>query len=503
MYDQDKSKEQLITELSELRKQLIALKAVQTPCLPAIKDSSGQEVEFKKLVENSPDGILRINQAMEILFANSLAIEKTGIPATTYIGKTPAQLNLQGYSFVVWKKHIEKVFATKQPSMFAAAFTNYKNQHFHYHARLVPEFDKDGSVQSVLCTLRNLNQLKKALSALGASEQRNKILLAAIPDLLIYLSNEGVYLDFHVPAPSCLYADLENCIGKSISEVMPSEPAAKLMTAIQHAVIGKQIQTVQYQQTINNILHFFEARIIRYNADSVLCIVRNISELTRLQQEFSRFEQLHLVGEIAASIGHEVRNPLTTVRGYLQWFALKPEFTSYKDTFSAMIEELDRANEIISEFLSLAKNKAVKLEQQNLNNIINAIAPLIQSTATISNKDLILDLQLIPDLLLDVQEIRQLILNIVNNGLEAMLPDKVITIKTFMENNKVMMTIQDMGTGIPPEHMDKLGTPFFTTKEQGTGLGLAVCYSIAARHNAAIDVATSPQGTTFIISFAL
>jgi len=193
---------------------------------------------------------------------------------------------------------------------------------------------------------------------------------------------------------------------------------------------------------------------------------------------------------------------MTTVRGYLQLFSYKPEFASYKETFNLMIEELDRANAIISEFLSLAKNKAIKFEQQNLNTIINAIAPLIQSNATISNKYLSLNLELIPDLLLDAQEIRQLILNLVHNGLEAMLPGQVITIKTFINNNNyVVMAIQDTGAGISPELMDKLGTPFFTTKELGTGLGLAICYSIAVRHKATIEVVTSAQGTTFLTIF--
>jgi len=192
---------------------------------------------------------------------------------------------------------------------------------------------------------------------------------------------------------------------------------------------------------------------------------------------------------------------MTTVRGYLQLFSQKPDFTSYKSTFNIMIEELDRANAIITEFLSLAKNKVVKLEDQNLNTIIKAIAPLIQSNATISNKYLKLDLDLIPDLLLDAQEIRQLILNLANNGLESMLPGQVITIKTFVKNDKVMMAIQDRGTGIPLELIDKLGSPFFTTKEHGTGLGLAICYSIVARHKATIEVVSSPQGTTFLIIF--
>ncbi|MBP2628716.1 MAG: sensor signal transduction histidine kinase [Firmicutes bacterium] len=501
MNDQHKSKKQLIYELSELRQQLKELETAQISFSPNSSDALHLENESKMFVENSADAIIRLNQSMGILFANSIAIEILGIPVGNYVGKTPAELNLTGYSFILWKIHIEKIFITKQSSMFEAGFTNYKGHHYHYRACLVPEFTTDGSIQSVLCTFRNISHLKKVLSALRASEKRNKQLLAALPDLLMHLSNDGICLDFHAAHPTLVYTPLDERLGKHISQVLPAEPADKIMAGIQLTAESGKIQVIEYQLTINNILYFFEGRIINFNTDSVLMIVRNISELIRLKQELSRLDHLYLVGEMAASIGHEVRNPMTTVRGYLQLFSSKSDFTNYKETFNIMIEELDRANTIISEFLSLAKNKAVKLEQQNLNTIIHAIAPLIQSTATISNKSLKLDLEIIPDLLLDAQEIRQLILNLVNNGLESMSPDTVITIKTFIKNNKIVLAIQDMGSGIPPELMDKLGTPFFTTKEQGTGLGLAICYSIVARHKATIEIATNPQGTTFFITF--
>ncbi|WP_378956597.1 ATP-binding protein [Pelosinus sp. sgz500959] len=501
MNDHHKSKRQLIEELSELRQQLKELTTPQIGHTQHNESIPPEEADFKTLVENSPDLIIRFNQSMEFLFANALAIEILGIPAEDYIGKTPTELKIKTNQLKLWKVHIENIFIKKQPSMFEGEFINYAGQHFYYHARLVPELATDGSIESAMCTIRNISGLKKALVDLRASEKRNNQLLAALPDLLIFLSNEAVYLDYHATDPKLLYTSLEARLGKHISEIMPPEQAQKFIIAIERVVKTGLMEIVEYQLMVNNVMCFFEARIINFDVDRVLVIVRDTSELTRLQQELSRLDKLHLVGEMAASIGHEVRNPMTTVRGFLQLFSRKPEFTGYKGRFNLMIEELDRANAIISEFLSLAKNKALKLEHQNLNSIINTISPLIQSNATMSNKFLKLELEPIPNLLLDAQEIRQLILNIVQNGLEAMLPDTTITIKTFMDNSQVVMAIQDMGSGIPPEFMEKIGLPFFTTKEYGTGLGLAVCYSIVARHKASIEVLSNPKGTTFYIKF--
>jgi signal transduction histidine kinase len=104
---------------------------------------------------------------------------------------------------------------------------------------------------------------------------------------------------------------------------------------------------------------------------------------------------------------------------------------------------------------------------------------------------------------IDANEIRQLLLNLTLNGLEAMQAGGNLFIRTFLEDNKVVLAVEDQGSGIDPSVYDKLGTPFVTTKETGTGLGLAICYSIAARHNATMGVDTGPKGTTFKVAFKI
>ncbi len=230
-------------------------------------------------------------------------------------------------------------------------------------------------------------------------------------------------------------------------------------------------------------------------------VLLDITERKQFENEIARLDRLNLIGEMAAGIGHEIRNPMTTVRGFLQWLSNKKECAKYKEYYDLMIDELNRANSIISEYLSLAKNRTINLKEQNLNAILETMFPLIQADAMVSDKYVVLDLAGIPDLLLDEKEIRQLILNLIRNGLEAMPAGGAITIRTYQEGNKAILSIQDEGPGINPDVIEKLGTPFFSTKEQGAGLGLAVCYSIATRHEAAIDVKTGPNGTTFFVQF--
>lgn len=221
----------------------------------------------------------------------------------------------------------------------------------------------------------------------------------------------------------------------------------------------------------------------------------------KFRSEIAHLERLNLVGEMAAGIGHEVRNPMTTIRGFLQILMNKQDCIKYWEYYRLMIEELDRANAIITEFLSLAKDRLVCRHSKNINVIIQSLLPLIEADAIVANKYIKVELSEIPDFLLDDKEIRQLILNLVRNSLDAMSSGGYLTIRTYIESDEIILAIKDQGTGIAPEVLKKIGTPFFTTKEQGTGLGLAICYSIAARHNAVINVETSEKGTTFFIKF--
>jgi len=232
-------------------------------------------------------------------------------------------------------------------------------------------------------------------------------------------------------------------------------------------------------------------------------VITDISERKRYENDLARLDRLNLIGEMAAGIGHEVRNPMTTVRGFLQLYRKKDSFMQYTEIFDLMIDELDRANSIITEFLSLAKNKVVNLTFQNLNTILTNLSPLIQADAMQFDKYINLQLEEIPELPLDEKEIRQLILNLVRNGLEAMSSGGNLAIRTYIEGQEMVLSVQDQGKGIEPDILEKIGTPFFTTKDSGTGLGLAVCYGIAARHNAVINIKTSPKGTTFLVMFKI
>jgi len=245
---------------------------------------------------------------------------------------------------------------------------------------------------------------------------------------------------------------------------------------------------------------YFEYSTYPYD-QGLTVFVRDRTEDKKRDQEYSRLERLNLIGQMAAGISHEIRNPLTTVRGFLQLLENRSESPKNKEYMELMITEIDRANEIITDFLSLSKVRSDSIKNENINDIIMKIHPMLEADAMNSDKNVILNLSDVPKLGLNESEIRQLILNLVRNGLEETPDGGHVSISTYMQEGNVVIAIEDQGKGISPEVQEKLGTPFVTTKENGTGLGLAISIGIVRRHNARFEFQTGKDGTTFFIVF--
>lgn len=230
-------------------------------------------------------------------------------------------------------------------------------------------------------------------------------------------------------------------------------------------------------------------------------IIRDITVRKNMEEMASILDKMTMVGNMAAAVAHEIRNPMTIVKGYLQLMQRKNLYHDDKDRLLLMIEEIDRADSIIQEYLSLSRQKVLELELLSLNLVIRAIYPLIEASASEAKISLLLELNEIPNILLDKNDIRQLLLNLVRNGIEAMPNGGILTIKTSYEEGQAVLAIIDQGMGIPENILQKLGNPFVTSKATGTGLGIPICYQIARRQNARIRIATSGKGTTFFVYF--
>lgn len=339
-----------------------------------------------------------------------------------------------------------------------------------------------------------------------------RVTLASIGDAVITTDNNSIVTFMNPVAEEITGYTKEEAIGKPISQVFrifnelnlgPAEiPVDRVIK--EGFIIGLANHTGLVTKKGETRSIADSAAPIRSDENEIIGVVmvfRDITETKHLEEQMVRLDKLNVVGQMAAGIGHEIRNPMTTVRGFLQLLNINSDFKEYRDYFETMISELDRANSIITGFLSMAKDKVIEVAEEDLNRIIGSIAPLIQAEAIMNNKYVKLELGDIHNLLLSENDIRQLILNLVRNGLDASSEGDGITIRTAVVDGQVVLSVQDNGAGIDRVILEKLGTPFLTSKENGTGLGLFICYQIAARHDATIEVETDNSGTTFSLCF--
>lgn len=369
---------------------------------------------------------------------------------------------------------------------------------YHDHLEDMVE-DRTNLLKTALAKIKlEVAERKQAVESLKIERQRLYSLLDGVP-AIIYLRDP----DYNISFSNKYFWSFFGKPGKKrCYEVIHNRQEPCVECPLDHVLKTKIPRTSEKTYPNGRIFEVYSYPFQDINGSPlVLELLIDISSRKKFEKEMARLSKLNLIGEMAAGIAHEVRNPMTTVRGFLQLLLQKESYHQDKENFNIMIDELDRANTIITEFLSLTKDKAANPKIQGLNNILNSLFPLIQADAMVADKYVNLELNEIPDLLLDEKEIHQLVLNLTRNGLEAMPSGGVMTIKTYLDANEVVLSVQDRGTGIPADAIDKIGTPFFTTKDNGTGLGLATCYSIVLRHNASINFDTGPDGTSFYVRF--
>ena len=239
-----------------------------------------------------------------------------------------------------------------------------------------------------------------------------------------------------------------------------------------------------------------------------LALLRDVSEVRRLEAEVRRREKLAAVGNLAAGVAHELRNPLSSIKGYAAYFGeIFPEGSEERAAAQVMMHEADRLNRTITELIGLAKPTDIHPIRVSLADIVGDVLRLIRQDADKHGVDVVFQPGEVPMLDLDPDRIRQVVLNICINALDAMPDGGTLTLALLEDAtlpDKVVLDIKDTGTGIAPEVLAHVFDPYFTTKGHGTGLGLATVHKIMEAHGGSVRVTSTPgQGSCFRLVFSL
>lgn len=238
-----------------------------------------------------------------------------------------------------------------------------------------------------------------------------------------------------------------------------------------------------------------------------LYLIKGMLENKELRKEIRRSEKWHVLSELTSSIAHEIRNPLTVVHGFIQLFLKnKIQESSREDYLRMMLEELNRAQSIITDYLSFSKPDMEGRERVEVKPLIHQISTIMSPLAQMNHVEIQTSVTLSDSAYLTANpsQIKQCLINIMKNGIESMDNGGILQVNVYEENDYIFIDITDTGIGMTPEEVERIGMPFYSMKEKGTGLGTMVCYNIVRALNGKIKVKSEKnKGTCFSIILPL
>ncbi|UFJ41147.1 PAS domain S-box protein [Brevibacillus humidisoli] len=372
-----------------------------------------------------------------------------------------------------------------------------------------PLRDKAGTIVGICTISKDTTAETKTIEELRENVAQYRLLIEATNDII------GIYdlqLKQKFISPSIqLHSGLsqEEYMSADVTSRIHPDDLARVTSTYQTLAVEKKTVQVEYRaQHKNGSWVYLEARAVpilneRQEVENILVVERNVTERKQNEEFLRKTEKLSVIGQLAAGIAHEIRNPLTSLKGFVQY--LQPLLPEHKTFTDIMLSELERINLIVSEMLILAKPQSLQMKQRDVRDILSNVVTLLRSEANLQSIDIITQFDTTP-LLVDCEEnqLKQVFINILKNAMEAVIHGGKIVIQASKRDDQILIRFADNGCGIPSELIPKLGEPFYTTKDTGTGLGLMISNKIMKDHGGQIQITSQRnKGTTVDIALPI
>ncbi|NUI86973.1 PAS domain-containing protein [Bacillus amyloliquefaciens] len=467
------------------------------------EDAAGNG-EFERLVEMLPNPLyVSINGT--IAYANNAMLAMLGAESKDeVIGRRSYEFIEEEYHDIV-KNRIVRMQKGMEVGMIEQTWRRLDGTPVHLEVKAAPTTYKNQRAELLL--LIDISSRKKFQTILQKSRERYQLLIQNSIDTIAVIHNDK-WVFMNESGISLFEAETyEDLIGKNVyDQLHPCD----------HDGVKQRIQNIINRKTESEIIKqswfTFKNRLIYtemvctpttfFGETAVQVILRDISERKQTEELMLKSEKLSIAGQLAAGIAHEIRNPLTAIKGFLQ--LMKPTMGENEHYFEIVFSELSRIELILSELLMLAKpqQNAVK-ERVNLKKIISEVTALLETQANL--KGIFIKTDYEHDSMYingDQNQLKQVFINLIKNAVESMPDGGTVHILMTEDEYSVNVTVKDEGDGIPENVLKRIGEPFLTTKEKGTGLGLMVTFNLIKNHQGAIQVDSKPdRGTAFHITF--
>ncbi|MCM3247316.1 PAS domain-containing protein [Bacillus amyloliquefaciens] len=460
--------------------------------------------EFERLVEMLPNPLyVSINGT--IAYANNAMLAMLGADSKdAVIGRQSYEFIEEEYHDIV-KNRIVRMQKGMEVGMIEQTWRRLDGTPVHLEVKAAPTTYKNQRAELLL--LIDISSRKKFQTILQKSRERYQLLIQNSIDTIAVIHNDK-WVFMNESGISLFEAETyEDLIGKNVYDQLHPCDHDGVKQRIRNIIDRKTESEIIKQSwfTFKNRLIYTEMVCIPttfFGEMAVQVILRDISERKQTEELMLKSEKLSIAGQLAAGIAHEIRNPLTAIKGFLQ--LMKPTMEENEHYFEIVFSELSRIELILSELLMLAKpqHNAVK-ERVNLKKIISEVTALLETQANL--KGIFIKTDYERDSMFingDQNQLKQVFINLIKNAVESMPDGGTVHILMTEDEYSGNVTVKDEGDGIPENVLKRIGEPFLTTKEKGTGLGLMVTFNLIKNHQGAIQVDSKPdKGTAFHITF--
>jgi PAS domain S-box-containing protein len=366
---------------------------------------------------------------------------------------------------------------------------------------LLPLFSVIGGIFFLLLP-RSLDRLEREVER-SALQAKYRYVIEADPRAILLFQPDLTLIEINQKGREWVNGSQADLQGKHalklLSRLQPNEPQELL-----NRIMAKDPIELKVGERILSDFEWSELFDEKGSRVGVVLCFRDVTEEKKFQRELIQSEKLAVVGQLAAATAHEIRNPLTSIKGFLQLLehrlkAMENE-SEIKEYTRIMVEEVDRMEKIIRDFLLMTKPSDVIREKACLNAVVKRVLTLVQNQAILRNIQVKTELRELPPVLMHREAIQQVVLNLMQNALEAMNVGGTLTVRTEQDDRYVALQVIDTGVGMTDEEIQNLGSPFYSTKTEGTGLGLTVSSKIIKEHRGQLDVKSKKGvGTTITI----
>lgn len=479
------------------------------------KETEAELLRTREMLEsffsNTSDAIDVTDLDGRIMHTNQAFVDMFGWPYEQCVGSSvlmivPSELHeeLQNFHEVVeYGGHISG-YETKR--------VRNSGELFDVSVTISPIRNSTGSTIAIAAISRDITDSKLVEAALRKSETKYRLIAENMTDVVGVLNYRGLIEYMSPSSHSMLGLTPEELIGKSVFQWLHPEDLSQIgqffkksLTVGPGDVAELRIKHSDGRWVDLEVFSRWMPDLDQGSLPNILMVARDITERKKAEEMLLKSEKLSVVGQLAAGVAHEIRNPLTSLKGFLQLLQRRTSENGF--FFELMLSELDRINNIVSEFLVLSKPQTAKKERRNLVQIVQVVISFLSSQALLNNVQIAASIETGPEVMLDCDEnqLKQVFINLLKNAVEAMPDGGVITVTVQQAGpEKVLVRFEDQGQGIPKERIQKLGEPFYTTKEKGTGLGLMVSFRIIEEHGGHIRVTSElGVGTVFDVELPL